>query len=90
MVSEIHSEIMLMPTHSTDCIKQTTPNYLPRKRKCARFGINESCPEQVNYIIDEASNTAKGANTMICFIPQLLEYYGLGERKLILHTDNCW
>ena len=44
---------------------------------------------QVNYVIDEASATSKGANTVISFLYHFLKVYGLGEKEVILHADNC-
>jgi len=44
---------------------------------------------QVNYLIDEACATSKGANAVVSYHHHFLEYYGLGEKKLILHADNC-
>lgn len=60
-------------------------------RKCGIFGVNcPAYPQQVNYLIDEAVSTTKGANAVISYVDHFLATYGLGERKLILHADNCW
>ncbi|XP_067943168.1 uncharacterized protein [Watersipora subatra] len=70
--------------------QQPGPIYFKTPRKCGLFGVcNESVPQQVNYLIDEASLTTKGANAVISYIHHFLEHYGLGEKKLILHADNC-
>jgi hypothetical protein len=38
-------------------------------RECAVFGVCcEGIPRQVNYLIDEASDTGKGANTVVSLL----------------------
>ena len=45
---------------------QPGPIYFKTPRKCAIFGIMcEAIPQQVNYLIDEASDVGNGANTTI-------------------------
>ena len=44
---------------------------------------------QVNYLIDEAVNTGKGANSIISMLHYYLEHHSLGEADLTLHADNC-
>lgn len=59
-------------------------------RKCAIFGV--ACPAlttQVNYLIDEAVATSKGANAVISYLHHFLETFGMKEKKLVLHADNC-
>ena len=46
-------------------------------------------PVQVNYLIDEAVNTGKGANNIISMLHHFLETHNLGEANLHLHADNC-
>ena len=46
-------------------------------------------PLQVNYLIDEAVNTGKGANNIISMLHHFLETHNLGEANLHLHADNC-
>ena len=43
----------------------------------------------MNYIIDEANYTGKGANTVVSLLHNYLEYHSLGEKHLHLHADNC-
>ena len=46
---------------------QPGPIYFLTPRKAALFGICcEAIPRQVNYIVDEASDAGKGANTVRC------------------------
>ena len=49
----------------------------------------EGIPRKVNFLIDEAVSTGKGANTMISYVHYYLEHYRLGEQHAHLHTDNC-
>ena len=44
---------------------------------------------QVNYLIDEAANTGKGANAIISMLHHFFSTHGLGETTLHLHADNC-
>lgn len=43
---------------------------------------------QINYLIDEAVNTGKGANT-ISLLQHFFSTHSLGEANLHLHADNC-
>ena len=70
---------------------QPSPMYFKMARKCAIFGVCcEGIPRQVNYLIDEAFNTGKGANTVISlhhFLGHPLT--GRASPPLSLHADNC-
>ena len=44
---------------------------------------------QINYLIDEAVNTGKGANSIISMVHHFLATHSLGEVNLHLHADNC-
>ena len=44
---------------------------------------------EVNYLIDEAAQTGKGANTIISLIHHYLETYAFNEQHLHLHAENC-
>jgi len=69
---------------------QPGPMYFKAARKCAIFGVCcEGIPRQVNYLIDEASSTGKGANTVISLLHHFLAHHALGEHELSLHADNC-
>ena len=69
---------------------QPGPMYFKTARKCAIFGVCcEGIPRQVNYLIDEAFNTGKGANTVISLLHHFLAHHTLGEVDLGLHADNC-
>ena len=69
---------------------QPGPIYFKTPRKCGIFGIIcEAIPRQVNYLIDEVSNTGKGANSTISFVHYYFANHGLGETRAHLHADNC-
>ena len=69
---------------------QPGPMYFKTARKCAVFGVCcEGVSHQVNYLIDKASDTGKGANTVISLLHHFLQHHSLGEVKLGLHPDNC-
>ena len=59
-------------------------------RKCGLFGLNsEGLHQQVNYLIDEAHSSGKGANAVISYLHDYLKHHSLGEKELHLHADNC-
>ena len=69
---------------------QPGPIYFLTPRKCGIFGICcEALPRQINYLIDEAVDVGKGANTVVSLIHHFLETHGLGENHVHLHADNC-
>ena len=43
----------------------------------------------MNYLIDEAVNTGKGANSITSMLHHFLEHHSLGESDITLHADNC-
>ena len=43
----------------------------------------------MNYLIDEASATGKGANTVISLLHHFFDHYTHGETSVHLHADNC-
>lgn len=85
--------------YSFDCAQQVHilsnpfqpgPIYFKTLRKCGLFGvICEGLPRQVNFIIDEASSTGKGANTTISYVHYYLKKHRLGETDVHLNADNC-
>ena len=44
---------------------------------------------QINYLIDEASTTGKGANTVISRLHHFFSTHTFGESSVHLHADNC-
>ena len=68
---------------------QPRPIYFKTPRKCEIFGvICEGFPRQVNFLIDEAASTGKGANATISYVHYYFENYGLGETDAHLHAGN--
>ena len=43
----------------------------------------------MNYLIDENADTGKGGNTVASFLHHFFGTWGLGEKKVFLHADNC-
>ena len=44
---------------------------------------------QINYLIDEASATGKGINTVTSLLHHLFSTHTFGELSVHLHADNC-
>ncbi|XP_055955699.1 uncharacterized protein LOC126815989 isoform X1 [Patella vulgata] len=69
---------------------QPGPMYFLVPRKCGLFGMNcEALPQQVNYLIDESASSSKGSSAVISYLHHFFETYGLGEKDLDMHCDNC-
>ncbi len=69
---------------------QPGPIYFLVQRRCGLFGVHaEGLSSQVNYLIDEAASTGKGANCVISYLHHYLTQFGLGEKDMHLHADNC-
>ena len=69
---------------------QPGPIYFLTPRKCGIFGVCcEAIPRQINYLIDEACDTGKGANTIVSMLHHFLQEHSLGEMDVHLHADNC-
>ena len=69
---------------------QPGPIYFKTSRKCGIFGVMcEAVPQQVNYLIDEASDVGKGVNRTISYVHHYFQNHGLGETCVHLHADNC-
>lgn len=70
---------------------QPGPIYFKTPRKCGLFGVCATgYPQQVTYLIDEAASSGKGSNQVISYLHHYFERYGLGEKHVVLHADNCW
>ena len=69
---------------------QPGPIYFLVQRRCGLFGVHaEGLSSQVNYLIDEAASTGKGANCVISYLHHYLTQFGLGEKEMHLPADNC-
>ena len=70
--------------------QQPGPIYFKTPRKCGIFGVMaEAIPQMALFLLDEAVDTGKGANTVISFLDFFFENYGLKETECHLHADNC-
>ena len=64
--------------------------YFLTPRKCGIFGVRcAAIPQQVNFLIDEAFDTGKGANAVISMVHYYLENHGLHAVILHFNADNC-
>ena len=69
---------------------QPGPVFFKTPRKMQLFGVHaEGISRQVNYLIDEASSSGKGANVVVSLLHHFLKTYGVGQDHLELHADNC-
>ena len=69
---------------------QPGPIYFKTPRKCGAFGIiTEALPQMVMFLLDEAVETGKGANTVISLLDFFIQQYGHKESECHLHADNC-
>ena len=69
---------------------QPGPIYFKTPRKCGIFGVMcEGIPRQVNFLIDKAASTGKGANATISYVHYYFQHHGLGETDALLNVDNC-
>ena len=86
-ISFDYAQNVLIP-HSP---QQVGPIYFKTPRKCHIFGIcSESAPKQINYLIDEAVLTGKGANETISYLHHYLTSdHSVNCKNLQFHCDNC-
>ncbi|XP_062606259.1 uncharacterized protein LOC134268076 isoform X1 [Saccostrea cucullata] len=70
--------------------QQVGPIYFKTPRKCHVFGIcSEGSGKQTFYLIDEASNPGKGANSVTSMVHHYFDKFGHGETDIKVHFDNC-
>ena len=69
---------------------------IPQIGACSRYLGRGSCNLnmyltllKINYLVDEAVNTGKGANSIISMVHHFLAMHSLGKVNLHLHADNC-
>ena len=86
-ISFDYAQNVLIP-HSP---QQVGPIYFKTPRKCHIFGIcSDSTSKQVNYLIDEAELTGKGANETISYLHHYLTSdHSVNCKNLNFHCDNC-
>ena len=69
---------------------QHGPIYFLVQRRCGLFGVHaEGMSTQVNYLVDEAVSTGKGVNSVVSYLHHFLQHYGIGQKEMHLHADNC-
>ena len=69
---------------------QPGPMFFLVPYKVQVFGIaNEALKMQHNYLNPESSTIGKGSDSVISFLHHYFEKYGVGEKTVILHADNC-
>ena len=56
---------------------------------CNIWRLLRAIPRQINYLIDEASNTGKGSNAIVSMLHHFFQVHALGETEVHLHADNC-
>ncbi|RGB24601.1 hypothetical protein C1646_772843 [Rhizophagus diaphanus] len=70
--------------------QQEGATYFKSLYKVQVFGVCEDgTPRQVNYLIPEDENVGKGADITISLVHHYFEKHGLGEKRVIIHADNC-
>lgn len=80
----------LQQVHYPTDSQQASPVYFLTRRKCAIFTVScKASGRSIFYIIDEAENYGKGANSTCSLFHHYLSEQGLGEKHLALHFDNC-
>ena len=48
----------------------------------------EGMSTQVNYLINEAVSTGKGAKCVVSYLHHFLQHYGISEKEMHLHADS--
>ncbi|CAG8770072.1 1778_t:CDS:1, partial [Ambispora leptoticha] len=43
----------------------------------------------INYLIPEDQSVKKGPNTLISLVHHYFATHGLGEKRVVIHADNC-
>ena len=85
-----HSYDYAQQVHIPSNTQQPGPIYFKTPRKCGLFGICcEGIPRQVNYVINEAVNVGKGANSTISYVHDFFTSHGVGETDAQINADNC-
>uniref|UniRef100_A0A1X7V4Y1 Uncharacterized protein n=1 Tax=Amphimedon queenslandica TaxID=400682 RepID=A0A1X7V4Y1_AMPQE len=66
------------------------PIYFLTPHKCGIFGVCcEAIPQQVNFLVDEAFLTGKGAIAVISIVHDYLEHHGVHSAIVHFNADNC-
>ena len=69
---------------------QPGPMFFLVPYKVQVFGIaNEALKMQHNYLNPESCTIGKGSDSVISFLHHYFDNYGVGEKTVVLHADNC-
>uniref|UniRef100_A0A1X7SST0 Uncharacterized protein n=1 Tax=Amphimedon queenslandica TaxID=400682 RepID=A0A1X7SST0_AMPQE len=69
---------------------QPGPIYYLTPRKCGLLGVYcEAFRRQVAYLVDEAMDTEKRANTVVSYVHHYIENHGINASMIHLNADNC-
>ena len=89
-LEESHESCMLSTMRYIHPAIQCSPGLSSLKR-CVNVLFLEWCakaiPQQVNYLVDEASDVSKGANTTVSYVHHYFEHHALTETSAHLHAD---
>ena len=86
----VYSYFKFKQNHYPSSPMQPGPIYFLTPRKCGIFDVCcAAIPQQVNFLIDEAFDTGKGANAVISMVHYYLENHGLHAVILNFNADNC-
>ena len=71
-------------------LNSLAPSFLkPHENAVFSVYLVKPRPVRLNYLIDEADDVGKGANATISLVHHYLPNYGLKEKHLQLHANNC-
>nr|KAG5699854.1 hypothetical protein BaRGS_034628 [Batillaria attramentaria] len=59
------------------------------ERKYYKDLVEQSKVTQVNFLVDESVNVSKGSIAVISYLHYYFEHFGMGEKRVQLHCDNC-
>ncbi|XP_072296387.1 uncharacterized protein [Eucyclogobius newberryi] len=80
-------------TASTLHSRYTFPQTLCSRGQCISYGLFgvscEGMQKQVNFLIDEGMSSSKGSNEVISYMHHFFNNFGVGEKYVDLHCDNC-
>ena len=81
---------LIMQVHYPSDPLQPGSIYFLTPRKCGLCGVCcEAFPRQVTYLVDEAMDTEKGANTVVSYVHHYIENHGVNASMIHLNADNC-
>lgn len=89
-MTQMYSFDFAQQIHYPHHAQEVGPLFFKTPRKCQAFGVcAEGAGEQVFYLVDEAEEVGKGANTVVSLLHHFFEHWGYGEKDAVLQMDNC-